>query len=172
MLRQIPVVKRNATEQRWHSLSRVELGLYTCKTVTDFKTSWQHSGASGCTHWKYCTGPGPTVSNARKTLTQLQRLGRTSCRQRNPISCDSHTLQWQKHFSQAVITWSYFISNRSPPPPCPSSSPVMGIFQQINVLYLHDFSSYYNLGFKRIVILYRKERDKKSSVLIIFTTYD
>lgn len=48
----------------------------------------------------------------------------------------------------------------------------MGIFQQINVFYLHDFSSYYNLGFKQIIILYRKEKEKKSSVLIIFTTYD
>ena len=48
----------------------------------------------------------------------------------------------------------------------------MGIFQQINVFYLHDFSSYYNLGFKQIIILYRKEKERKSSVLIIFTTYD
>lgn len=48
----------------------------------------------------------------------------------------------------------------------------MGIFQQINVFYLHDFSLYYNLGFKQIIILYRKEKEKKSSVLIIFTTYD
>lgn len=49
----------------------------------------------------------------------------------------------------------------------------MDIFQQINIFYLHDFSSYYSLGFKWIMILYRKKKeDKKSLVLIIFTTYD
>jgi hypothetical protein len=50
----------------------------------------------------------------------------------------------------------------------------MDIFQQINIFYLHDFSSYYSLGFKWIMILCRKgkKKDKKSLVLIIFTTYD
>lgn len=37
----------------------------------------------------------------------------------------------------------------------------MGIFQQINGFYLHDFSSYYNLGFKQIIILCRKEKRER-----------
>lgn len=49
----------------------------------------------------------------------------------------------------------------------------MDIFQQINIFYLHDFSSYYSLGFKWIMILHRKKKkEKESLVLIIFTTYD
>lgn len=84
-------------------------------------------------------------------------------------NCSPHILQHQKRFFRAGTRCSYFISSQEFAP-VKSSSPVMGIFQQINVFYLHDFSSYDNLGFKRIIILYRKEKEHKRSVLIIFTT--